>query len=92
VTNIEDTSVSVIDGAANGQHTSGCSCTPPKIAVGDYPGSIAVDPKAGTAYLSTPRGRLGHPPHPLTRNQMVVPELPAKPIFRLRGGLQHQDR
>jgi DNA-binding beta-propeller fold protein YncE len=52
-----DTSVSVIDGAAcNGQHTSGCSRTPRKIAVGDYPGSIAVDSKAGTAYVSTPEG------------------------------------
>ena len=57
VTNQEDTSVSVIDGAAcNSQHTSGCSRTPPKIAVGDYPGSIAVDPKAGTAYVSTLEG------------------------------------
>jgi len=57
VTNIQDTSVSVIDGAAcNGQHTSGCSRTPPKIAVGDYPGSIAVDPKVGTAYVSTADG------------------------------------
>ncbi len=57
VTNIQDTSVSVIDGAAcNGQDTSGCSRTPPKIAVGDYPGSIAVDPKAGTAYVSTADG------------------------------------
>ena len=57
VTNQEDTSVSMIDGAAcNSQHTSGCSRTPPKIAVGDYPGSIAVDPNAGTAYVSTPEG------------------------------------
>ena len=57
VTNIQDTSVSVIDGAAcNGQHTSSCSRTPPKIAVGDYPGSIAVDPKVGTAYVSTADG------------------------------------
>jgi DNA-binding beta-propeller fold protein YncE len=54
VTNIEDTSVSVLDDAAcNGQHTSGCSRTPPKIAVGDYPGSLAIDPQAGTAYVST---------------------------------------
>ena len=57
VTNLEDTSVSVINGATcNGQHTTGCSRTPPKIAVGNYPGSIAVDPKAGTAYVSTPEG------------------------------------
>jgi DNA-binding beta-propeller fold protein YncE len=57
VTNIQDASVSVIDGAAcNGQHTSGCSRTPPKIAVGDYAVSIAADPKAGTAYVSTPEG------------------------------------
>ena len=57
VTNQEDTSVSVIDGAAcNSQHTSGCGRTPPKIAVGDYPGSIAVAPNAGTAYVSTSEG------------------------------------
>jgi DNA-binding beta-propeller fold protein YncE len=57
VTNQEDTSVSVIDGAAcNGQHTSGCSRTPPKIAVGDYPGGVAVEPTVGTAYVSTLEG------------------------------------
>ncbi len=54
VTNQEDTSVSVIDGAAcNGQNTSGCSRTPSKIAVGDYPGAVAVEPTVGTAYVST---------------------------------------
>ena len=54
VTNTEDTSVSVIDGAAcNGQDTSGCSRTPSKIAVGDYPDGVAVEPTLGTAYVST---------------------------------------
>jgi DNA-binding beta-propeller fold protein YncE len=66
VNNIEDASVSVIDGATcNGQSTAGCSTTAPKIAVGDYPGAaltetkqlsnssqpIAVDPTTATAYI-----------------------------------------
>ncbi len=53
VTNTEDTSVSVIDGAkCNGTDTSGCSHTPAKDSVGDYPGSIAIDPAVRTAYVA----------------------------------------
>ena len=57
VTNLEDTSVSVIDGATcNGSNTSGCGHTPPKLAVGDYPGSIAIDPTVATAYVNNITG------------------------------------
>lgn len=53
VTNIEDTSVSVIDGnTCNGSDTTGCDQNPPKIAVGNYPDPIAVDPAVGTAYVT----------------------------------------
>ena len=53
VTNSEDTSVSVINGATcNRSNISGCSRTAAKIAVGDYPGSIAADPPVGTAYVA----------------------------------------
>jgi DNA-binding beta-propeller fold protein YncE len=53
VTNIEDTSVSVINGAScNGRDAAGCGQSPPKIAVGNYPNAIAIDPAARTAYVS----------------------------------------
>jgi DNA-binding beta-propeller fold protein YncE len=52
VTNIEDTSVSVINGnTCNGSDTNGCGQSPPQIAVGSYPGPIAVDSAVGTAYV-----------------------------------------
>jgi DNA-binding beta-propeller fold protein YncE len=69
--NIQDTSVSVINGnTCNGHHTTGCHHTPPKIAVADYPGAtqgapkqlgnspqpIAIDPAGGTAYVETITG------------------------------------
>ncbi len=51
--NIEDTSVSVINGATcNGTHTTGSGRAHPKVAVGNYPGNITVDPAARTAYIS----------------------------------------
>ena len=51
--NIEDTSVTVINGATcNGTDTTGCGQAHPKVAVGNYPGNIAVDPAARTAYIS----------------------------------------
>ncbi len=54
VTNIQDTSVTVIDGAAcNATNTNGCSATPAKASVGGYPGSIGIDPAVGTAYVQT---------------------------------------
>jgi DNA-binding beta-propeller fold protein YncE len=64
--NIEDSSVSVINGdTCNGEHTDGCGQTPAKVAVGEYPGAaleethqssnssetIAVAPGADTAYI-----------------------------------------
>ncbi|MGI8559475.1 MAG: YncE family protein [Solirubrobacteraceae bacterium] len=53
ITNTEDTSVSVINGATcNGSDATGCSQTPKKVAVGNYPGSIAVDPAAESAYVT----------------------------------------
>ena len=53
VTNIEDTSVSVINGnTCNGSNHAGCHHPPVKIAVGNYPNAIATDPTAGTAYVS----------------------------------------
>ena len=52
VTNIEDTSVSVINGATcNSQTTSGCGQNPPKIAVGNYPNRLTIDAAVGTAYV-----------------------------------------
>ncbi len=53
VTNIEDTSVSEINGTTcNGSDTTGCNETPKTVAVGNYPGSIAVDPAVGSAYVT----------------------------------------
>jgi DNA-binding beta-propeller fold protein YncE len=53
VTNNEDTSVTVINGATcNGSDTSGCGQTAAKAAVGNYPSAITVDPAAGTAYVT----------------------------------------
>jgi len=53
VTNFADTSVSVIDGkTCKGTDHTGCHHTPAKIAVGNYPNSIAADPAASTAYIA----------------------------------------
>jgi DNA-binding beta-propeller fold protein YncE len=53
VTNVQDTSVTVINGATcNGSNTTGCSQAQAKAAVGNYPGAITVDPATGTAYIS----------------------------------------
>lgn len=53
VTNIEDTSVSVINSATcNGSDTTGCGGTPSKVAVGNYPSAIAVDRAMRTAYVT----------------------------------------
>ncbi len=55
VANIEDTSVSVIDGKhCNGANTSHCNqVTNPKVSVDDYPSGVAVDPQSGTAYVTS---------------------------------------
>ncbi len=55
--NIQDTSVSVINGATcNARHTTGCGQNPPRTSVGDYPSEIAVDPAARTAYVQDGEG------------------------------------
>jgi DNA-binding beta-propeller fold protein YncE len=52
-TNLEDASVSVIDGATcNSLHHGGCRKPAVQDAVGNYPFAIAVDPGAGTAYVT----------------------------------------
>jgi DNA-binding beta-propeller fold protein YncE len=53
VINFADTSVSVIDGnTCDGVSHADCGQTPPKIAVGNYPGAIATDSAVGTAYVA----------------------------------------
>ena len=69
--NIEDSSVSLIDGQeCNALDTHGCGRTPATALVGDYPGAslaqaaqasnssepIAIDPDSGTAYVQTIQG------------------------------------
>ena len=52
VTNLQDTSVSVINGSiCNAADQSGCGQRPPKVAVGRAPWNIAVDEGDGTAYV-----------------------------------------
>ncbi len=52
VTNLQDTSVSVINGATcNAGDHSGCGQRPPKVAVGRAPWNVAVDQGDGTAYV-----------------------------------------
>ena len=55
MTNIQDTSVSVIDGThCNGTDASHCNqVTNPKVSVDDYPNAVAVDPQIGTAYVTS---------------------------------------
>jgi DNA-binding beta-propeller fold protein YncE len=51
--NVEDTSVSVIDGnTCNGTNHTRCGHTPPKIAVGNYPSTMTADPAVGTGYVT----------------------------------------
>jgi DNA-binding beta-propeller fold protein YncE len=57
VSNIQDTSVSVIDAATcNAVVTSSCGSTQPKLPVGRAPFADAVDPAAGTIYVSNGDG------------------------------------
>jgi DNA-binding beta-propeller fold protein YncE len=56
-TNIEDTSVTTINGrTCNGTKTNGCQITRTRPIVGDYPGSISVDPTVHTAYVADAEG------------------------------------
>ena len=53
VTNIEDASVTTINGnTCNGTNATGCANTQTEATVGDYPGWISVDPAVGTAYVT----------------------------------------
>jgi DNA-binding beta-propeller fold protein YncE len=52
-----DSSLSVINGGlCNGLVGLGCSLIPAKLAAGDYPGAVAVDPAVATAYVSSLEG------------------------------------
>ena len=54
VANVEDTSLSVIDGKhCNGARSAQCGRATDKLAVDDYPRSLAIDPTVGTAYVSS---------------------------------------
>jgi DNA-binding beta-propeller fold protein YncE len=55
--NIEDTSVSTINGnSCNGTDAGGCGNTRTAAIVGDYPASISVDSFVGTAYVADGEG------------------------------------
>ena len=55
--NIEDTSISITDAATcNASVGSSCGSTQPKLAAGRAPGPVAVDPAAGTIYVSNGDG------------------------------------
>jgi DNA-binding beta-propeller fold protein YncE len=56
-TNIEDTSVTTINGnSCNSTNQTGCNHTATRPIVGDYPAAITVDPQAGTAYVADGEG------------------------------------
>jgi DNA-binding beta-propeller fold protein YncE len=56
-TNTEDASVTTINGnSCNGTNATGCDHTRTQATVGDYPGSIALDPHVGTAYVQAFEG------------------------------------
>jgi hypothetical protein len=53
VTNDQDSSVSVINGATcNGTDHTGCGQAPAEDAVGNYPNEVGVDISLRTAYVS----------------------------------------
>ena len=53
MTNIEDTSVSVINAATcNATDTAGCHRAQPKFPVGHAPGAVTIDPMVGTVSTS----------------------------------------
>ena len=56
-TNIEDTSITTINGhTCNGTKANGCQITRTRPIVGDYPGAISVDPAVDTAYVADAEG------------------------------------
>ena len=76
VTNIEDTSVSVIDAATcNAAISYSCGLTQPRFPVGRAPTAVAVNPASGDDLrLQRRRHRLDHPSdsvkHPLTQPRL----------------------
>jgi len=53
VTNLEDASVTTINGnTCNGTNAAGCGNAQTEATVGDYPAWISVDPAVGTAYVT----------------------------------------
>ena len=56
-TNIEDTSVTTINGnTCNATNHIGCNDTQTQAIVGDYPNSISLDPQTNTAYVADNEG------------------------------------
>jgi DNA-binding beta-propeller fold protein YncE len=56
-TGIQDTSVSIINGATcNATHLTGCKLSPPKDAVGNFPAALAADHTNETVYVIDNRG------------------------------------
>jgi DNA-binding beta-propeller fold protein YncE len=56
-TNIEDTSVTTINGnTCNSTKTKGCQTTRTRPIVGDYPSAISIDPAVRTAYVADSDG------------------------------------
>jgi DNA-binding beta-propeller fold protein YncE len=55
--NLEDTSVTTINGnTCNATNHTSCNDNQTSATVGDYPGSISLDPKVNTAYVSDNEG------------------------------------
>ena len=56
-TNIEDTSITTINGhACNAVNSEGCDRTQTQAIVGDYPDGITIDPSVATAYIADSEG------------------------------------
>jgi DNA-binding beta-propeller fold protein YncE len=56
-TNIQDTSVTTINGnTCNSANHNGCHDSKTRAIVGDYPGSISIDPQTNTAYVADIEG------------------------------------
>ena len=56
-TNIEDTSITTIDGhTCNAVNSEGCDRTQTQAIVGDYPDGITIDPAVATAYIAHSEG------------------------------------
>ena len=85
-TGTEDTSVSVINGATcNATHLTGRKQTPPKDAVGNLTGFLAVDHANHTVYVTDNRGTdlsLIPTARWQTRNQRNTPGLPCRKTRR----------